>query len=219
MRAAIFDMDGVLIDSEHLHWRAEQETMAEFGVTIAESELKKFAGTRAEVMFEIFIRQYQLPTTFAALYPRHEARLIQLFQNQLRTTTGIHTVLQTLSSRSIAMAVASSSSLPLIEVALHQTNLAGYFQAIVSGTQVPNSKPAPDIFLEAARRLGVPPENCVVFEDSVVGVQSAKAAGMYCVGYENPDALSVHLEAADLVIQDWAELDLSVISAFTGIRW
>lgn len=211
MRAAIFDMDGVLIDSEHLHWQAEQETMAEFGVAISESELKKFAGTRAEVMFEIFIRQYQLPTTFAALYPRHEQRLIQLFQSQVQPTAGIEPVLQTLLSHSIALAVASSSSLRLIQIALQQTGLVGYFKAIVSGAEVPGSKPAPDIFLEAARRLAIRPNNCVVFEDSVVGVQSAKAAGMYCVGYESPNSLSVRLEAADIVIQDWAELDLNAI--------
>lgn len=214
MRAAIFDMDGVLIDSEHLHWRAEQETMAEFGVTMAESELKKFAGTRAEVMFEIFIRQYRLPTTFAALYPGHEARLLRLFQSQVRPTDGIQQILQTLAAAAIPLAVASSSSKRLIQAALQQTGLAGYFKAVVSGAEVPGSKPAPDIFLEAARRLGLPPESCVVFEDSLVGVQSAKAAGMYCVGYENPNNLSVRLEAADRVIQDWSELNLEAIFTF-----
>ena len=108
-------------------------------------------------------------------------------------------------------AVASSTTKPIIEVILKKLKLYDLFNIIISGDEVENGKPAPDIFLQAAARLSVKPLECVVVEDSYNGVKAAKSAGMYCLGYHNPNSGCQNISDADKIINSFANINIKDI--------
>ena len=177
----IFDCDGVLIDSEVLANSSEVEFLKEFGIEIELDEyMRRFLGkSNKDVVRELEDEFGEvLPGDFWA---RAQTALFTTFRNELQPTQGIKTLLENLA---LPKCIASSSSLKRLDVSLTATNLKDYFHPhIYSGEQVENGKPAPDLFLMAAEKFQIAPENCLVIEDSPHGVVAAVAAGMYAVGY------------------------------------
>jgi HAD superfamily hydrolase (TIGR01509 family) len=177
----IFDCDGVLVDSEPLAVRIDVEMLAEVGVEMSEAEvIERYVGRSPEVM---------LAETEARLgrrvpddwFERGEARLRKIYVTDLKPVDGIHEALEAID---VPVCVASSSGHDNLRFKLELTGLYERFAGrIFSATEVANGKPAPDLFLHAARRMGVEPSACVVVEDSRYGVQAARAAGMDVLGY------------------------------------
>jgi HAD superfamily hydrolase (TIGR01509 family) len=177
----IFDCDGVLVDSEPLAVRVDVEMLAEVGVEMSEAEvIERYVGRSPEVMLaetEAHLGQ-RVPDGW---FERGEARLRKTYATELRPVDGIEDALAALD---LPMCVASSSGHESIRFKLELTGLYARFAGyIFSATEVRNGKPAPDLFLHAARRMGVDPSACVVVEDSRYGVQAARAAGMDVLGY------------------------------------
>jgi HAD superfamily hydrolase (TIGR01509 family) len=202
--AVIFDMDGVLVDSEPLHGEVAQTILAECGLTAASAGA--YVGMTNREAFTLICREFALPYDPVELDARYTARVVPLLRAHATPLPGVPEVLGALKARGLRLAVASSSSLEVIEATLDALAVRGLFDAIVSAADLPRGKPAPDVFLEAARRLGVSPEACVVIEDSERGVQAARAAGMRCVAV--PCGLTRHHDfaTATLVLGGLPEL-------------
>ena len=210
MKAFIFDMDGVLIDTEPVHHAAEKEVFAHYGILTDDAELATYAGTTHGWLFEDISRKRGVEVPL----PEAVARKDQLFfaameRADLQPIPGIPQLLRRLRALGVKMAIASSSSDAFIASVVDRLQIRSYFDVLVSGENLPKSKPYPAIYTLTARRLGVRPRDCVVLEDAAQGVQAAKGAGMYCIGFDSPDSYGGQdLSLADRIVQFIDEIDV-----------
>ncbi|MBM0067784.1 HAD family phosphatase [Bacillus gibsonii] len=209
MKAFIFDMDGVIIDSEPHHVEVEIATAKRYGATITEEDLAEYTGMVSLDMWERVKEKHGLTGEVRDIHDHaHTEKLKRLKESDLTPIKGIPELMKKLSERNIPMAVASSSPRAYIEAVLQKFNIEDDFTSVISGEEVDQGKPAPDIYLETASVLGVDPKDCVVLEDSHNGARSAKAAGMTCIGYAAPDAGDQDLSMTDTVVQAIEEIDV-----------
>ena len=202
--AVIFDMDGVLLDSEPLHEAVMQSLLGECGVTTATGLLHVGMTTRES--FTLLCRDLGLPLDPVELDARYTARVIPLLRERATPLPGVPDVPRALKARGLRLAVGSSSRVEVIEATLAGLAVRALFDVVVSAADLPRGKPAPDVFLEAAKRLGVAPEACVVIEDSERGVQAARAAGMRCVAIPCGVTRDHDFSQATLVLDGLPEL-------------
>jgi HAD superfamily hydrolase (TIGR01509 family) len=174
-------MDGVLADSEPLHQDVIRAMLAEYGVDWDITRGDPTVGLRSLDGFEVICARHPLPHDARRLDALYTARVLPMLRERLRPLPGVPEVPRTLAARGFRLAVGSSSNPEVIETTLTTLGVRALFEAVVSGAEVARGKPAPDVFLEAAERLGVAPSACLVIEDSERGVQAAHAAGMRCV--------------------------------------
>ncbi len=198
--AVIFDMDGVLIDSEPLHHRATQAALGARGRSYTERDNRAFFGATDSEMLRVLRILFDLPQSTAELVAAKTARLLELIRAEARPLPGVPEVVRWLRESGLPLALATASRPPVIEAVLEAVGLAGAFAAVVSGDDVAHGKPAPDGFLLAARRLAVDPERCLVIEDSRNGVRAAKAAGMRVAAVPCDATSHEDFSAADVVL-------------------
>ncbi|MGN1007462.1 MAG: HAD family hydrolase [Butyricicoccus sp.] len=184
-QAAIFDMDGLLFDTERIYQAVWAEMPLRFGLTPSPEFPSAVCGTGGDTLVRLVREHYPAvePQDFIA---RGIARVHEIIrQNPVPKKPGLHEILAFFRENGVKIAVASSSDRALIESNLRRAGIDSYFDAIVSGAHMKRSKPAPDIFLEAARQLGCDPADCYVFEDGVNGCKAGIAAG--CTTVMIPD--------------------------------
>ena len=178
---AIFDCDGVLVDSEPLANEVFVQIVQEFGFEVDKAEyLKKFSGVTLTDRFETAAREldWSPPQNIIEVF---NERLIERTKRELQPVDGIEDLLRSLP---VPLCVASNGSREEINLRLKVSNLAPFFSgAIFSGLEVPNAKPAPDVYLAAAKSFNVPPSNCIAIEDSIPGVTAGVRAGMRVYGH------------------------------------
>lgn len=179
LQAIIFDMDGLMLDTERLAQEAWQQAGRELGYALPDEIYRLAIGRTAQATEEIFRGHFGIDSPFEAIYERkqhyyHEA----IEQGHVVRKAGLLELLNTLDERDFPKAVATSTARPLALQKLRATQLLPHFPHIVCGNEVPNGKPAPDIFLAAASKLAIPPAQCVVLEDSPAGIRAAHSAGM-----------------------------------------
>ena len=213
IEAVIFDLDGVIVESENAHITAEKQTFLKYGVKISAEELHRYTGTTAKAMFTALIAKYRLTTTFEKMNNEKEKILFKLLEQETEPTKGVISLMQELKRRGIKLAVGSSSTRKLIDFVLKKLNITSLFDCIVAAEDVAHSKPDPEIFLKAAARLGTNPSQCLVIEDAALGVEAAKRAGMKCIGYRNPHSGNQDLSQADITISDFSKLTVAEIIA------
>ena len=213
IRAVIFDMDGVIVESEHIHIEAEQQTMLKHGVRISAEELHAYTGTTAEFMFTELIRKYKLNTTFERIFSEKEDILFRLLEKETRPTKGVIKLLKKLKQKGIRLAIASSSDRKLIEYILRRLDISRLFDFVVGAEDIAHSKPNPEIFLKSARGLKVKPVECLVVEDAKLGIDAAKSAGMKAIGYRNPNSGDQDLSRADMIIYDFSRFSVEEMLA------
>ncbi len=208
IKALIFDMDGVLVDSEPCHLQAYQELLGRLGHPYTGEDNREFLGRKDITILGILNERYNLKSSAEALLVEKEAILARLLATAV-PRPGVVKTLETAKRLGLPIAVASSATLPTIKLVVDVLKIRSYFKTLTSGDEVAHGKPAPDVFLLAAERLGVKPEHSLVIEDTYNGVLAAKAAGMYCVAI--PCAVTKHQDhsAADKLLQSMEELDLS----------
>ncbi len=181
LRAVIFDMDGVLVDSEPVNFQAMRRLLARYSLEYTEEDDRRFRGRRNLDLFATLRAAHPSLPREAELDGEYTALLTSLIRQSCRPLPGVPDVLHMLADRGYRLALASSSTPGVIAETLRSLGIDGVFALTVSGVEVPQGKPAPDIFLQAARRLHLPAAQCVVIEDSRNGVLAAVAAGMPCV--------------------------------------
>jgi HAD superfamily hydrolase (TIGR01509 family) len=206
-KALIFDMDGVLIDSEPLHKQIEQDILKELGVNVSLEEHFKFASM-GKVMWDIMKKRYGFnkEVTTDELHKEKEKRYIKaLTSKPILPIDGLKELVTYAKEKGLLLAVASSASIFNINLVLKAIGLEQFFGLIVSGEQVPRNKPYPDIYLKTAELLKLEVEECAVVEDSANGVKSAKAAGMYCIGFRNLSSGNQYISPADVIVDSLRE--------------
>ena len=181
LSAAIFDLDGVLVDSEPNYLAAERDLLAGYGIDFTQELKRPYIGWGTRDMLVDVAARYGIGDPVDDLVERKNAAYLELTRRHVVGYPGTREILLGLRADGLPAALASGSSPEVIAVILAALDLTGAFDVVVSAEQVERGKPAPDLFLEAARRLGVPEGGCVVFEDSEAGVRAALAAGMRCV--------------------------------------
>ncbi|HOJ77348.1 MAG TPA: HAD-IA family hydrolase [Bacillota bacterium] len=207
VEAVIFDMDGVIIDSEPIYYQVNLEIFNQLGINLTETEYQKYVGITDTDMWNQLKATYQLPQTIQQLLEfqvRQNRELLSTYP--FEPISGVVQLLNRLKHNRIKIGLASSSPLHLIETVLEKCNIRNYFDVIVSSEQVANGKPAPDIYLLAAKQLAVNPGRCWAIEDSTNGVKAAKAAGMSCIGYVNPNSYNQDLKLADQVVEHFDQI-------------
>jgi HAD superfamily hydrolase (TIGR01509 family) len=178
--AIIFDMDGVLTDSEPLHAQATRMLLAAYGVDYVQPAEENFFGLTDREVFRILKRRYGLEIAEDELAAAWCALVVRLLPERLVPMPGAPDVLRALGRERYRLALASGSAPEIIAGTLKALGVEACFEQVVSGAEVGRGKPAPDVFLETARRLAVPPAGCLVVEDSRNGLLAATAAGMAC---------------------------------------
>ncbi|MGK9254024.1 HAD family phosphatase [Paenibacillus sp. P22] len=210
IKAFLFDMDGVIIDSEPLHFDVDIRVMAYLGAEITQTELEPYVGMTNPAMWKAIKEQYGFPhSTEEIIDYQLKDKLQELDKLDIEPIEGIRELLDELRSHGVAIGLASSSPRVFIEAVLGKFGLADYFGCIVSGEEVPQGKPAPDVYLEAASVLGIQPADCVVLEDSRNGVRAAKAAGMRAIGFINPNSGNQDLSEADFTVERIGDIKLA----------
>ena len=209
INAVIFDLDGVLIDSEPMHCRADNQLLTELGIETPENYLDRFAGWTDAAMWTAIKTDYYITESIAELKKLQlSLKLKLLHESEFHAMPGAIELLEKIKSGHIPIAIASSSPKLFIEAVLKKIKIEKYFAFLVSGEEVANSKPEPDIFLKASRLLAVKPAECLVVEDSKSGTIAAKRAGMRCIGYQNPNSGNQDLSKADIILGDLKDIDL-----------
>lgn len=215
IETVIFDMDGVIIDSEPIHQELQYQLFQAYNISLKPTEYQKFIGRSSKNMWQELIKRFSLPVTVEEVLQQDR----NLYHTRLKSEpglapiAGIPELIDRLYQENIKLVLASSSSMPTIELVLDLFRLAPYFIHRVSGADLRYSKPHPEIFEVAARISDSRLEQCLVIEDSNHGVTAAKRAEMKCVGFYNPNSGNQDLSQADLIIEDIRQLTLDNILA------
>lgn len=208
-RAVIFDSDGTLLNSTELDYLAWKKVYEDHHQQLTLEDYIPMLGIKGSDV----VKNY-LHLSGAAASEALKKRLDYI--KQLVDDKGIQPVpfaedfIKNLKLYPVKLAVATSSRRTKVELLLSKTNLSGYFNAVVAGEDVQHGKPAPDMFLEAAKQLNVPPSQCIVFEDAVQGVEAAKRAEMKCVAITTNNS-KTRLSDADIVIDTYKDLDFETL--------
>jgi beta-phosphoglucomutase len=213
IRTVIFDMDGVIIDTEPIHHHAFFTQFAELGITVSNELYASFLGSSTRNVFQQLKQTFDLPQPVDELLLRKRELFNQAFDEDanLDLLPGVRALIEDIGQHGLQMVLASSASKATIARVFNRFGLGPYFTHRVSGEDFVQSKPNPDIFLHAAALAETPVAECVVIEDSANGVAAAKAAGIYCIGYASPHSAGQDLHLADRVIQHFSELSTAQI--------
>jgi beta-phosphoglucomutase len=215
IRTVIFDMDGVIIDTEPVHHHAFFTQFGELGLTISDEEYAGFLGKSTRNVFQQLKQKYHLGPEIDDLLRRKREIFNERFDTDpdLDLLPGVRALIEDLHQHGVQLVLASSASKGTIARVFNRFGLAPYFTHIVSGEDFEESKPNPAIFLHAAEVSETPVSECIVIEDSANGVAAAKAAGIYCVGYASAHSAGQDIHIADLIIRDFSELSADKVKA------
>ncbi len=212
LKAVIFDMDGVLIDSEPFHLVVNEKIFANLGINLSEDEYHSFIGTTHKDMWSTIKKRYNLPQPVPELANMQVSGNINYIKTEkIEAIEGVTDLLSKIKKENIKTGIASSSPTEVIELVIKKLGISNYFSAIVGGEEIKNGKPSPDIFLKAAKHLNAKPSDCIVIEDSKNGVLAAKAAGMKCIGFKNPNSGNQDLGKADLIVDNYDSLNINIL--------
>ena len=181
LKAVLFDMDGLMFNSEEIYYAASEEVARRRGKVYTKEIDRMIMGTSTEFSMNTIIRELGLTDTWQALGDETQEVYRSLLPTMLKPMPGLMELLEFLDENSIPRAIATSTNRDLMEKTLSIYNLKPRFHKTVTGSDITHSKPHPEIYLKAAEALGVPPENCMVLEDSSNGCRAGKNAGAYVV--------------------------------------
>lgn len=205
IKAVIFDMDGVIVESEYRNYLAKIEILKPYGVSFDYDYYSRFPGNSNLVVWERIIKDFSINESAAVLHKADLEKREELIRlNGHQEVEGAIDLIKRLFGK-YTLALASGSPEKIILDTVKYFGIEKYFDFIISGETVKRCKPAPDIFEITAESLKIPAENCAVIEDSENGVKAAKSAGMYCIGFENKNSGNQDLSLADIIVSAHSE--------------
>ena len=214
--AAVFDWDGVLLDSSRHHEESWERLAKEEGRVLPEGHFLRGFGRRTVEIMRDMLHWSEDPSEIQRLSLRKEELYREVVQDWgIEPLPGVKIWLERLEKGGIPCGIGSSTEAKNVELGLGMLGLGKFFQTAVTAEHVQKGKPAPDVFLEVARRLGADPSRCVVFEDAPAGVEAGKAAGMRVVGVTTTHP-GGHLERVDREVQQLDELELEDLIIWFG---
>lgn len=209
-------MDGVLVNNMAVHFEAFAAMAERYNLKAEEGADFSHLNGRGndDIINALFPRELVEAKGVEALAAEKEALYREIYAPKICPTEGLHELLRSLAEASIRCAVGSSGPRVNVEFVLEKCNITPYFQVLISGDMVTRCKPDPEIFLTAAERLGLKPEECLVFEDAISGVKAARAAGMKVITLTSTHTLEQLAQAEpDMIIDDFRAISLSQIQA------
>jgi HAD superfamily hydrolase (TIGR01509 family) len=218
IRAVIFDMDGVIINSEPIWEKTEKILLARRDLEYDPTYRDKIVGLNQKDSGKLLKETFNLPEKIEELLAERIGILLSLFDKELELVPGLPIILKELKESGFLLALASSSPLRVINFVLDKFSLHEFFSLVISGEFVENGKPAPDIYLYTAEKLGIQPTECVIIEDSVNGVKSAKSAGMICIAIPDKRLNQKVFQIADLVVDSIDKICVELIRNFHKSR-
>ena len=198
-KAVIWDMDGVIADTAPYHLKAWQEVFQKRGVTFTEENFRHSFGQRNDTIIRDILGESTSKTVIDAISRDKERKFRNTVRQNIKPLPGVIELIKSLAPHGFKLALASSAPIENIKLLTKSLVIDNCFHAVVSGSDVTEGKPSPQVFLLAAQRLGVEPRNCVVIEDAIAGITAAKRAGMYCLAVTNTHP-NLSLKEADLVV-------------------
>ena len=200
IKAVLFDLDGLMVDSEPHSLASWEAVLQARGVTLDQLTIDSILGLRIDATARTLIDRYHLPDTVQELSSAKTDYQIAHLAGNVKPMPGLLELLDEIDRRGLQKAVASSGIRRYVEAVLRSNGLLDRFAVVITGDQVTHGKPAPDVFLAAAGALNVGPQDCLVLEDAPAGVQAAKAAGMMCIGVPDHSVAQLDLSQADRVV-------------------
>ncbi|WP_242121359.1 HAD family hydrolase [Aestuariivivens sediminicola] len=213
LKGVIFDMDGVIVDSEPIHRKAYQHLFEELSIEVSDALYESFTGRATLSICQTLCNHFHLkenPETLVALKRKYYN---YLFDNDERfqLIDGVLDLIKDYHTNGLTLVLGSSASMPNIERIFERFNLNTYFKTKFSGADLKASKPHPEIFLKALQSTGFNIEECMVIEDSTNGMEAARAANIFCVGYKSKHSKNQDYSKADIVISDFKSIYYSRI--------
>ncbi len=212
--AAIFDLDGTMADTEIIQSKAFEAILAEHGVVaeLTEHGTIQVPGRTSRQIWTELKQKHGIETDVEELTLRKRDAAMKVLQEGLEPMRGLLALLDNLKENGMRLAIATSSQRERAEFITRQIGVADHFEAAITAQEIPKVKPEPDVYIEAARVLGVAPENCVAFEDSDVGVRAAKTAGMKVIAVPNAYTKRMDFSQADLVVDSLEDISYQTLA-------
>lgn len=213
INAVIFDMDGIMIDSEPLWEKTERILLARRNIDYSPDYRDKIVGLNQRDSGRLLVDTFDLEETVEEIINERISILTSIYEKELELIPALVPLLERLGEEGYRLAVASSSPLRVVSFVLDMFSLRGHFLAVVSGDSVANGKPHPDIYVHTAETLGVTPAECVAIEDSINGLRSAKGAGMYCIAVPDKRLTPAQFKDADVILGSLREITPETIKS------
>jgi len=201
LKAVIFDMDGVIVDSEPMHFEVDRRVLERCDFVAGDEVLSKYVAVPNPIMWKALKEEFDLKMSVEELLELQTQLKVEVMKETcFEAIDGIMDLISYLKKNNIKMAIASSSPRFFIEYVVKSLSIHDCFDVIISGDEVKKGKPNPDIFLKASEMLEVKTSECVVIEDSANGVSASVSAGIKCIGYKNPNSGNQDLSNAFIIV-------------------
>ncbi len=215
IKAVIYDLDNLVVNSESLHAQAIDEVLMQYKVKLKDipADLRnKFIGRRVIDVIDEVIGMFKLKQDKVKLLSEVESIFLHIAHERLQLMPGVHESISRLKKKGLKLALATSATRKYIDLVMTKFNLQSDFDVVVSGEDVERGKPDPETYTKAAQLIGLSPSECVVLEDASNGVTAAKAAGCYCIAVPSPYTPDQDLIQADSIADSLKELDVGILN-------